>query len=83
MRVVAPDVELLPCNVAEEPAVRGAFDSVVQRWGRLDLLFNNAGIGGGGSLFTSSRDQWERTFNICWGGVYLGTRTFLPMPTPS
>jgi NAD(P)-dependent dehydrogenase (short-subunit alcohol dehydrogenase family) len=46
---------------------------------RIHLLFNNAGIGGGGSLFTSTREQWERTFNICWGGVYLGIRTFLPM----
>lgn len=43
------------------------------------LLFNNAGVGGGGSLFTNSREQWERTFNICWGGVYLGTRVFMPM----
>jgi len=42
-------------------------------------LFNNAGIGGGGSLFTNTREQWEKTFNICWGGVYLGVRTFLPM----
>jgi NAD(P)-dependent dehydrogenase (short-subunit alcohol dehydrogenase family) len=46
---------------------------------RLALLFNNAGIGGGGSLFTNTRAQWERTFNICWGGVYLSTRAFLPM----
>src|ERR1700722_12184780 len=46
---------------------------------KVHLLFNNAGIGGGGSLFTNSREQWERTFNICWGGVYLGVRTFLPM----
>jgi NAD(P)-dependent dehydrogenase (short-subunit alcohol dehydrogenase family) len=46
---------------------------------RIHLLFNNAGIGGGGSLFTTSREQWEKTFNICWGGVYLGVRTFLPM----
>jgi NAD(P)-dependent dehydrogenase (short-subunit alcohol dehydrogenase family) len=46
---------------------------------KVHLLFNNAGIGGGGSLFTSTREQWERTFNICWGGVYLGVRTFLPM----
>jgi NAD(P)-dependent dehydrogenase (short-subunit alcohol dehydrogenase family) len=46
---------------------------------RIHLLFNNAGIGGGGSLFTSTREQWERTFNMCWGGVYLGVRTFLPM----
>ena len=46
---------------------------------RIHLLFNNAGIGGGGSLFTNTREQWERTFSICWGGVYLGVRTFLPL----
>src|SRR6266480_1227089 len=46
---------------------------------KIHLLFNNAVIGGGGSLFTSTREQWEKTFNICWGGVYLGVRTFLPM----
>src|ERR1700749_4577277 len=50
-----------------------------QKTDRIHLLFNNAGIGGGGSLFTNSREQWERTFNICWGGVYLGARPFLPM----
>jgi NAD(P)-dependent dehydrogenase (short-subunit alcohol dehydrogenase family) len=46
---------------------------------RIHLLFNNAGIGGGGSMITTTREQWERTFNICWGGVYLGVRTFLPL----
>lgn len=46
---------------------------------KIHLLFNNAGVGGGGSLFTDTRANWERTFNICWGGVYLGVRTFLPM----
>jgi NAD(P)-dependent dehydrogenase (short-subunit alcohol dehydrogenase family) len=46
---------------------------------RIHLLFNNAGIGGGGSMFTNTREQWEKTFNICWGGVYFGVRTFLPL----
>src|SRR5882724_2260128 len=46
---------------------------------RLHLLFNNAGIGGGGSIVADSREDWERTFNVCWGGVYLGVRTFLPL----
>ena len=45
----------------------------------LHLLFNNAGIGGGGSMINDAREEWERTFNVCWGGVYLGVRTFLPM----
>ena len=45
----------------------------------VDLLFNNAGIGGGGSLVRRSRDEWEHVFGVCWGGVYFGTRTFLPL----
>lgn len=43
------------------------------------LLFNNAGIGGGGSFVNSPRDQWERTFAVCWYGVYYNARAFLPM----
>lgn len=46
---------------------------------KLHLLFNNAGIGGGGSMIVDDRAEWERTFNVCWGGVYYGVRTFLPM----
>jgi NAD(P)-dependent dehydrogenase (short-subunit alcohol dehydrogenase family) len=50
-----------------------------QKTDKIHLLFNNAGIAGGGSMITNSRAQWERTFNICWGGVHLGVRTFLPL----
>ena len=46
---------------------------------KIHLLFNNAGIGGGGSMIVHSREEWERTFNVCWFGVYYGTHTFLPM----
>ena len=46
---------------------------------RMHLLFNNAGISGGGSMIVNERSEWERTFNICWGGVYLNTRAFLPL----
>ena len=45
----------------------------------IHLLFNNAGIGGGGSMIVDGRDEWDTVFGVCWGGVYLGTRTFLPM----
>jgi NAD(P)-dependent dehydrogenase (short-subunit alcohol dehydrogenase family) len=47
--------------------------------GHINLLFNNAGIAGGGSIVTDDRAEWERTFGVDWGGVYNGTRTFLPM----
>lgn len=45
----------------------------------IHLLFNNAGIGGGGSMIASGRAEWERTFNVCWYGVYYGVRAFMPM----
>jgi NAD(P)-dependent dehydrogenase (short-subunit alcohol dehydrogenase family) len=32
-----------------------------------------------GSLFTSARDEWEKTFNVCWRGIYCNMRAFLPM----
>jgi NAD(P)-dependent dehydrogenase (short-subunit alcohol dehydrogenase family) len=43
------------------------------------LVINNAGIGGGGSFVAGPRDDWDKTFAVCWGGVYNGCRTFVPM----
>jgi NAD(P)-dependent dehydrogenase (short-subunit alcohol dehydrogenase family) len=45
----------------------------------VNLLFNNAGIGGGGSFVDDDRSEWDKTFAVCWGGVYHGCRAFLPM----
>ena len=44
-----------------------------QETDHINLLFNNAGIGGGASFVLSNIDEWERTFKICWDGVYLCT----------
>ena len=45
----------------------------------VNLVFNNAGIGGGGSFVTGPQADWERTFGVCWGGVYNGCRSFVPL----
>jgi NAD(P)-dependent dehydrogenase (short-subunit alcohol dehydrogenase family) len=44
----------------------------------VNLLFNNAGIGGGGSFVADPRAEWDKTFAVCWNGVYNGCRAFLP-----
>ena len=49
----------------------------------INLLFNNAGVIGGGSFVVEDEVHWERTFNVCWGGVYNGTRVFMPMLSAS
>jgi len=68
-------------DVSDEAQVHRFRDEVAaqQDTDKIHLLFNNAGIGGGGSMIASSREEWERTFNVCWGGVYHSTRAFLPM----
>ena len=70
------------CDVADEEAVNAFRDAVrsAHDTDHIDLLFNNAGIGGGASFVDdTSRTEWERTFNICWFGVYNCARAFMPM----
>jgi NAD(P)-dependent dehydrogenase (short-subunit alcohol dehydrogenase family) len=68
-------------DVSNETDVQRFRDAVAehQETDKIHLLFNNAGIGGGGSMIVNDRTEWEKTFNICWGGVYFNTRAFLPM----
>lgn len=69
-------------DVSSEKDVERFRDEVVAEHGRdhINLLFNNAGIGGGASMTDEAgRGVWERTFNICWYGVYYNTRAFLPL----
>ena len=68
-------------DVASEPSVNAFAAAVATEHDtdHINLLFNNAGIGGGGSFVLDERSDWETTFNICWGGVYLCTRAFMPM----
>jgi hypothetical protein len=69
------------CDVSLERQVIAFRDEVMKAHDAdsIDLLFNNAGIGGGGSLVLDDRAEWDKTFDVCWGGVYYCTRAFLPL----
>jgi NAD(P)-dependent dehydrogenase (short-subunit alcohol dehydrogenase family) len=69
------------CDVANEAQVLAFRDEVVSahETDHVNLLFNNAGIGGGGSFVAGDRDEWERTFGVCWFGVYYCARAFMPL----
>jgi NAD(P)-dependent dehydrogenase (short-subunit alcohol dehydrogenase family) len=68
-------------DVSDETQVIAFRNAVAREFDtdNINLLFNNAGIAGAGSFVTDERDEWERTFNICWNGVYLCARAFMPM----
>jgi NAD(P)-dependent dehydrogenase (short-subunit alcohol dehydrogenase family) len=69
------------CDVSDEQQVQRFRDELVQRHSadRVDLVFCNAGIGGAPSFVASPREEWERTFDVNWQGVYYCARTFLPL----
>ncbi|MCC6918056.1 MAG: SDR family NAD(P)-dependent oxidoreductase [Alphaproteobacteria bacterium] len=68
-------------DVASEDALNAFAKAVAEelKTDRIHLLFNNAGVGGGGSFVAGNRSEWEKTFGICWYGVYYSCRAFLPM----
>lgn len=69
------------CDVADAADVERFRDEVVAQHetDHINLLFNNAGVGGGGSFLTADVAEWDRTFGICWGGVYNCSRAFVPL----
>ena len=69
------------CDVSSEADLLAFRDAVRGEHGEaLNLLFNNAGLGGGGSMTSEEeRTDWEKTFNVCFYGVYWGCRAFMPM----
>ncbi|HEX6519711.1 MAG TPA: SDR family oxidoreductase [Streptosporangiaceae bacterium] len=69
------------CDVSDETQVLRFRDELLEQHAsdHVDLLFNNAGVFGGGSFVKDSREEWERTFAIDWWGVYFCARTFLPL----
>jgi NAD(P)-dependent dehydrogenase (short-subunit alcohol dehydrogenase family) len=68
------------CDVSNEAQVLAFRDAALNEHDtdHIHLLFNNAGIGGGGSFVLDEREHWEKTFNVCWFGVYYCSRAFLP-----
>jgi NAD(P)-dependent dehydrogenase (short-subunit alcohol dehydrogenase family) len=69
------------CDVAEEAQVLRFRDELLAAHQRdhVDLVFANAGIGGGESFVAGSREVWERVFAVDWLGVYHCARVFLPL----
>src|SRR5215469_12080875 len=69
------------CDVADEAQVLRFRDELLAEHAsdHVDLVFSNAGAGGGDSFVRSRREEWERVFAIDWWGVYYCARVFLPL----
>jgi NAD(P)-dependent dehydrogenase (short-subunit alcohol dehydrogenase family) len=72
------EVLVVKVDVAEEEDARALADATRSRFGRIDVLFNNAGISGVGDLEETSLEQWERVMRVNARGVFLVSRAVVP-----
>ena len=66
---------IMPCDVCEEGAVAGAFGRVAREWGRLDVLFNNAGVSlKGAPIDEIAVGDWRRVIDINLTGSFIAAQ---------
>ncbi len=68
-----------PLDVTSAAQWQASIDATVARFGKLDVLVNNAGVSGAGLVEDVSEEEWDRVMDINAKGVFLGTKTVLPV----
>ncbi len=69
-----------PVNVENEAEIKAAIDRATSEFGRLDVMYNNAGLGGAvGPIEETSVENWDRTMAILLRSVFLGMKHAIPV----
>jgi 3-oxoacyl-[acyl-carrier protein] reductase len=78
------DTEVLAveCDVTVEEQVQAMVDAVVARHGRLDVLVNNAGLGGTATVLEMTDEQWSKVLDVTLTGTFRCTRAALRHMVP-
>ena len=71
--------EAAACDVSDAAGVKAAFDGIVGRTGRLDILINNAGVAHVGNLERTPEDDFDRLYRVNVKGVYLCSQAAVPV----
>ncbi|TCS93439.1 SDR family oxidoreductase [Hazenella coriacea] len=74
-----PD-QIIPqaCDVTQRQQVQQLIDQVIQRWGRLDLLINNAGLGHFAPVDELTEEQWDQMMDVNLKGAFLTCKYAIP-----
>lgn len=73
-----PALFALAVDIGDDASVRAAIQTVAERFGRIDILINNAGIGATGTIADNSDGEWNHVWNINVVGMVRVTRAALP-----
>ncbi|MEU4831884.1 SDR family oxidoreductase [Streptosporangium sp. NPDC023615] len=72
----------VPCDVTSEAAVQAMFDAVTETHGRVDVVVNNAGLGGTARLADMTDEQWDAVLDVTLTGTMRCTRAALRRMLP-
>jgi 2-keto-3-deoxy-L-fuconate dehydrogenase len=75
---VGPPLLALRADVTDDEAVRAAVEAAAERWGGLDVVVNNAGIGAAGTIEDNPDEEWRRVFDVNVLGMVRVARAALP-----
>jgi len=73
------DVHLVQADVGDRDQVRAAAQEAIRMFGRIHVLCNNAGIGGGGDTHDADFDAWDKALRVNLGGVVNCTKIIAPL----
>ncbi len=73
------EIQAFVGDVSNEEDVKRVVSDFYKKFGKIDILFNNAGILEGGTVVTTSNDVWDRTININVKGVFLMSKHVVPL----
>ena len=66
------------CDVGNEASIKAAVEEVINHFGKIDILLNNAGIAQGGSVETLTVEQWDNSMDINVKGIFLMSKYVIP-----
>ncbi|MEE8132947.1 MAG: SDR family oxidoreductase, partial [Nitrososphaerales archaeon] len=72
------EIDYLVSNVTKEDDCKSAVNYIVNKYGRIDILFNNAGVSQGGETHKITTETWDKTFDINVKGTFLMSKYTIP-----
>jgi 3-oxoacyl-[acyl-carrier protein] reductase len=68
------EVHAIACDVTKEEQVQALVDGAAEHFGRIDVLINNAGLGGSRSIMDMTDEEWSRVLDVTLTGTFRATR---------
>lgn len=78
LKEINPENMMLECDVTNEESVKNFVEQVFNKFGRIDILINNAGVAVRGGVHELTQEDWDKSMNVNVKGVYLMSKYVIP-----